>query len=423
MRILIAGQTYAPAFNGQAVFTTNLAQGLAARGHQVLVLLPSDRVRPYRCQRQGVTLHYLPSLPLWMFHSDTNATLLARPLVEPIFRRFRPQLVHVQDHYPLSRSVVKVARASNVPALGTNHFMPENLAPYIPFSTQAKPLFDWAMWKILVDFFNRLDMATAPSVTAARILRQQGLQVPVHPVSCGVPLERFHPDPGLDREAVRRRFGLDPAAITFLFVGRVDAEKRLDVLLRALPELGREDVQLAIAGQGEALGELKRLASQLGQTDRVHFLGFVADEELPALLNSVDLFAMPSEAELLSIATLEAMAAGRPVLAARAQALPELVEPGRNGYLFRPGDPGDAARFMAELVDHPQRWAAMGQASQERAWQHSLENTVTRYEGLYQQLLTTVPRLQPVYPRLRPQGLLGRLMRGRIQEVMDQLWR
>ena len=203
----------------------------------------------------------------------------------------------------------------------------------------------------------------------------------------------------------------------------MDAEKRLDVLLRALSELGREDVQLAIAGQGEALGELKRLASQLGQTDRVHFLGFVADEELPALLNSVDLFAMPSEAELLSIATLEAMAAGRPVLAARAQALPELVEPGRNGYLFRPGDPGDAARFMAELVDHPQRWAAMGQASQERAWQHSLENTVTRYEGLYQQLLTTVPRLQPVYPRLRPQGLLGRLMRGRIQEVMDQLWR
>ncbi len=423
MRILIAGQTYAPAFNGQAVFTTHLAQGLVARGHQVLVLLPSGRVRPYRQHRQGVILHHLPSLPLWMFHSDTNATLLARPWVEPVFRRFRPQLVHVQDHYPLSRSVVKVAQASNVPTLGTNHFMPENLAPYIPFSRQAKPLFDWVMWKLLVDFFNRLDVATAPSVTAARILRQQGLQVPVHPVSCGVPLEKFRPAPGLDRGQVRRRFGLDPAATLFLFVGRVDAEKRLDVLIQALHRLDRADVQLAIAGHGEALEGLKRLAEELGQEDRVRFLGFVADEELPGLLHSGDVFAMPSEAELLSIATLEAMAAGRPVLAARAQALPELVEPGRNGYLFQPGDPGDAARFMAELADHPERWAAMGQASQERAWQHSLENTVTRYEGLYQQLLTTVPRLQPVYPRLRPQGLLSRLMRGRIQEVMNQLWR
>ena len=117
----------------------------------------------------------------------------------------------------------------------------------------------------------------------------------------------------------------------------------------------------------------------------MRFTGFIPNEELHVLLNSVDIFTMPSEAELLSIASLEAMACGRPMLLADAVALPELVTPDVNGYLFKPGDPADAARCMALLADHPERWAEMGKASVERAQEHSLERTIERYETLYQQ--------------------------------------
>ena len=95
---------------------------------------------------------------------------------------------------------------------------------------------------------------------------------------------------------------------------------------------------------------------------------------------------MPSPEELQSIATLEAMAVGRPILAANARALPELVADGVNGLLFKPNDAGEAANCMAALLDNPAAWAPMGQASLERAQAHSLANTIRRYSELYQQL-------------------------------------
>ena len=173
-------------------------------------------------------------------------------------------------------------------------------------------------------------------------------------------------------------------------MGRVDGEKRLDVLIRALALLQREDIQLAIAGRGTALYELKELAAGLGLGQKVVFTGFIPAEDLPSLLNSADIFAMPSQAELLSIATLEAMACARPVLAADAWALPELVSEGINGYLFKPGDEADAARKMALLADGPEKWAAMAAASLEKVQAHSLENTITSYEEFYMRVLAGV---------------------------------
>jgi glycosyltransferase involved in cell wall biosynthesis len=265
--------------------------------------------------------------------------------------------------------------------------MPENLAAFVPLISNIKPVYNRIMWTWMLGVYNRLDVATAQSKASAALLRAQGLRIPVYPVSCGIDLRRFRPEPGLDRSAVRRRYGLDPKRTVFLFVGRVDHEKRLDVLIRAMKQLDRDDLQLAIAGHGAAHENLQTLANELELGERVRFTGFVPAEDLPALLNSADIFTMPSEAELLSIASLEAMACGLPVLLANAVALPELAGDGINGYLFRPGDPNDAARCMSLLANHPERWERMGAGSQEKALFHSLENTLKQYENLYVNLL------------------------------------
>jgi 1,2-diacylglycerol 3-alpha-glucosyltransferase len=277
--------------------------------------------------------------------------------------------------------------------------------------------FEWLLWQWMLDLFNRLDAVTAPSHTAATILRRQGLETPVHPLSCGVDLETYRLVPNLDRRILRERYGLDPERTTFLFVGRVDAEKRLDVLLQALRRLDRVDVQLAVAGRGAAVDNLKSLASRLGVREQVRFLGFVPDIDLPALLNSVDIFAMPSEAELLSIATLEAMACGRPVLAARARALPELVTDGENGYLFEAGNPASAAHAMDRLANSPECWPAMGAASLRKAQSHSLDNSIRRYEDFYQMVLSRVPVQSPPDPTI-----LSPRITKRLQQLVTQLW-
>ncbi len=387
MRILIAGTANYPASNGQAVFTQNLTEGLARLGHEVVSVLPSETGSPYSATRSMVRIEALKSANLNRIRSNVYFSLFSEGAIQRIFESFGPEIVHVQDHYPLSRDVVQVAQRRRIRLIGTNHFMPENLAAYVPVISRVSPVYRRMMWKWMLEVYNRLDLATAQSHAAAALLRAQGLHVPVYPVSCGIDLKRFRPDPGVDRRAIRLRYGLDPERTVVLFVGRVDREKRLDVLLEALYLLPRDDIQLAIAGRGAADKGLQALADRLNLGDRVRFTGFVPGEDLPALLNSADLFAMPSEAELLSIATLEAMACGRPVLLANAVALPELASDGVNGYLFRPGDAADAARCLALFADDPASWRQMGLASLERARHHGMESTVERYETLYKGLL------------------------------------
>lgn len=386
MRILIAGVTYHPALNGQAMFTVNLAEGLAKRGHEVTMVFSGG---PHRGPglRNGVHLEPVRSLDMTFLHPDSYVPLPSRRQMRRVLEAFQPEIVHIQDHYPPSRTLFLEAKPGGYKIVGTNHFMPENLAPYIPGAALVKPLYDRLMWGWMLEVYNKLEVVTTQSRAAAKLVRAHGLRVPVYPASCGVDLKRFHPDSSIDRAACRRRFGLDPDKTLFLFVGRVDGEKRVDLLLHALNRLGRDDIQLAVAGEGAALNGLQALARSLQLGRRVCFTGFIPNEDLPALLNSADIFTMPSAAELLSIASLEAMACGRPVLLADAVALPDLVTPGANGYLFKPGDAQDAAHYLGLLADERKRWPEMGRASLEKAAYHSLENTLQRYESLYQHVL------------------------------------
>ncbi len=136
-----------------------------------------------------------------------------------IFDIAQPEIVHIQDHYPLSRVTMREAEKRAIRIVGTNHFMPENLAQYIPGVTKIKPLFNWALWKWMLDAYNRMELVTAQSRAAANLIRAQGLKPPVFPVSCGIDLGRFRLDASINRLACRERYGLDPKRTIFLYRG------------------------------------------------------------------------------------------------------------------------------------------------------------------------------------------------------------
>lgn len=139
MRIMIASTTYAPALNGQAVFTVNLAEGLAKLGHKVLVVLDSDQGRAYQKCINEVQIEELRSVSLGFLHEDVYFSPFPGKEVRELFDIFEPEVVHIQDHYPLSRIVLKIARQRGIRVLGSNHFMPENLAPYVPLVPRFNP--------------------------------------------------------------------------------------------------------------------------------------------------------------------------------------------------------------------------------------------------------------------------------------------
>lgn len=400
MRMMIASQTYDLVSNGQGVFAVHLARGLVRSGVQVTVMMPSDQLKSYRKIEQGVQIQTISALSLAPLYSDVHVTPAPALQVAHLLDQYQPELVHIQDHYPLCSSVVREARKRHIPLAGTNHFLPQNMIPYVPLLSSFQSTRGWLngyLWKMVMDVFNHLDFATAPTETAAEILRRNGLRVPVRAISCGVDLERFHPDPDVDRITMRSRYHLDPHSTVFLYVGRVDREKRLDVLLEALNLIGRKDIQLAIAGHGRHLDKLRDLAQRYELGHQVMFTGFVPHEDHVPLLNSVDFFAMPSDVELQSIATMEAMGTGLPVLAANARALPELVENGVNGYLFEAGNAEDAAWCMASMADDRDGWERMSQASLERIEPHRMQNTINRYIELYRTLAPAAMRQEKLH--------------------------
>jgi phosphatidylinositol alpha 1,6-mannosyltransferase len=150
---------------------------------------------------------------------------------------------------------------------------------------------------------------------------------------------------------------------------------------------------LEIVGDGARRADLTALAAHLGIGGRTTFHGFVSEDDLVAAYARAAVFVMPGIAELQSIATLEAMAAGTPVLAADAMALPHLVRPGRNGWLFTPGDVPELTARLATLLGDPALRRRMGAHSRELVGDHTARATLDTFEGIYRRLTAAGPAL------------------------------
>jgi len=199
----------------------------------------------------------------------------------------------------------------------------------------------------------------------------------------GIVVERYSTP--ADRDALRRRLGLDPQRRYIANVARLHPVKDQASLLRAFARLAetRGDVDLLLVGDGPLRGDLMDLARGLGIDRRVRFLGVRRD--VPDLLGAVDIFALTSVSEAASLTLLEAMAAGLPVVVTAVGGNPEMVRHGREGLLVRRGDAEDMAAALQQLLDDPHTAAALGQAARARVWAHyRLERTVERYARLYQ---------------------------------------
>jgi glycosyltransferase involved in cell wall biosynthesis len=173
------------------------------------------------------------------------------------------------------------------------------------------------------------------------------------------------------------------------YVGRLDAEKHLPVLLRAFERVQSvvPNAHLVIVGDGTERLALINLAHEAGLDESVTFTGRVSDEELEQLHRIGTVFCMPSPAELQSIATLEAMASGQPVVAVDAGALKELCQDQRNGYLCEQDDDVVIADGLLAIISDPSLREKMSKESLTIATTHDLQTTLARFEEIYSGLV------------------------------------
>lgn len=201
----------------------------------------------------------------------------------------------------------------------------------------------------------------------------------------GIDTSRYSPAAGRSEEA-RRRLGLGEENLVGI-VARLTPEKDHATLLDAFRIVvdTRPTCRLVVVGDGELKGALVSRSQALGIEDRVIFLGSRSD--VPELLPALDVVVLASRAEGLGITLLEAMAAGRPTVGARAGGIPEVVVDGETGLLVAPGDAPGFAAAITRLLDEPQLASTMGRNGRARVEaRFGLEGMIRSYEAIYEQI-------------------------------------
>jgi len=191
------------------------------------------------------------------------------------------------------------------------------------------------------------------------------------------------------RDEVRSEWGVAGDEVAVLSVGRLAAQKGLEYLIGAIPLLAqhvRRRLVVVLAGAGPSEDALRQLADRLGVRSAVRFLGF--QQDVSSLLAACDIVALPTEREGLSIALLEAMAAGKPVVTTTVTSNPEVIGDSECALLVTPRDPGALSDALATLIADRARGEAMGRRAMERQREHySLDAMLDGYRRLYLDLM------------------------------------
>ena len=400
MRIAIATAVYYPQINGVAMFSYNLAIGLAARGHEVIVLCPSQTGKQHTKTVNGVKVCYLKSMQLKLYPDQIHDTAKGRKIfyehgfrvsvfpgkeIDEVLKGFGPDVVHVQVSDPIGLAVVKWARRAGIPVVTTEHNQPEVLTDPIHLPGIVKGIAN----KVLASYFRnrqkKSDFATMPTKQAIDGLffaTGQKLDVPVAAVSNGVDLSRFKP--GVATKSIYKKYNLKQDVQTVLYIGRVDPEKKVGVVVEAFLQAEVPGAQLVIVGDGVDKARLERKYSS---HTAVKFLGRVVGDDLRELYKVGTVFATASEIETQGIVLIEAAACGLPLIAVDAGAVAEVCVDGENGYLCEPGSSAEIASAMRKILLDEKLRAKFSKKSIEIAKEHDFETTLDRFINIYQRVI------------------------------------
>lgn len=382
MKILLVTESYWPNADGGAQFERRLAFGLIGRGNHVAVWAPGTQFKCYLEQDGQCRIYRERAATFWV-NPKYKVSFMPFWHARQVIQHERPDVIHIHNAFWMGLSALFWAKRYKIPVVATNHFMPENaLLNLKGIDLLHQPLHQ-LIWSFLVWFHNRTDYVTSPTPTAVKLLTDNGLRAPSEAISNGIDTSVFRP--GLDPKAVQSKYGILTDRPVILYVGRLDGEKRLDLIISALPLIKKQQkVQLVFCGFGKAMDALKLQAKRLGVEDDIVFTGYIEEEEKPHIYNAAQVFVISSPAELQSIVTLEAMSSGLPVVAVDVAALKELCHDGENGFLFPRDDvPALADRIIRIIKDKALAKRFSAESKRIVHDYHATDVTFERYEQAY----------------------------------------
>ncbi len=370
MRIALVSEVFLPAVDGVVTRLRRTLEELPGCGDEVLMVAPAGGPDSYA----GVPVLGVRGLRVPLYPDGDGyppkRVALPGPALSRALRAYRPDVIHAIQPVLLGVGAVAFARRNRVPLVASYH-------AHLPSYAKLYRLgwLESAGWKYLRGLHNCAQVNLATSEATLAELRTHRVQrLALWPY--GVDLKRFHPGhAGADWRA--RLSGGHPDRLVLLYVGRLAKEKTVERLLEAVR--GRPDVALAIVGDGPLRAQLERRFAGTATT----FLGFLGGGDLACAYASADVFVLPSETETLGMVTLEAHAAGLPVVAADSPAARELIRHGVDGLRYDPRVPGALAGAVTLLAADPSLRETMGrealQAVSGATWQNATQTLRHHY--------------------------------------------
>jgi glycosyltransferase involved in cell wall biosynthesis len=301
----------------------------------------------------------LVAVPAVRFPGERGEYKLARGLPAAPRRdleAFAPNIVHVSAPDLLGHAAIRWARRRGIPVLASLHTRFETYPRYYGLAF-AEP----AIVGILRRFYGRVDRVMVPAPSMAALLADWGVTTPTGIWSRGMNHDRFKPE--RHDPAWRAGLGIGEADMAVGFLGRLVKEKGLGIFAEVVGELKRRGIarKVLVVGEGPAREWFA------GQVPEAVFAGFQSGDDLGRAVASMDVLFNPSVTETFGNVTLEAMAAGVPVVAARATGAVDLVDEGVTGFLVPPRDIHAYADAIARIITDPALRRAMGDAGTAKA--------------------------------------------------------
>lgn len=384
MRILIANDQHWPMKSGVATAVRTQAQGLAALGHEVVVIAPSGNSRNGRERDKNYDIERIRS---FRFRNNLRVSVVLDREIRRILKDFQPDIVHVHTQLTLGLATLRAATQKGIPVVATNHVMPINITENVRYlSRLSRPIsYIWNEYGTLL--YKGAARIVMPTESALRMFNLERIEAPAMALSNGINLDRFQPTKA--SKNIYKKYSIPESKKIISYLGRIDNEKHIDVAMGAFAKLVHNDYDLhmLLVGTGNAEKSLQRLAQSLSIEDKVTFTGLVSDEDMVELHKVGTIYTMPSPAELQSIAMLEAMASGKPVVAVDVGALGELCRNDENGYLVYTDDVNGFMRALQMLLDNPRRSTQFAKRSREIAELHDEKQVMPEFIKLYKEVI------------------------------------
>jgi glycosyltransferase involved in cell wall biosynthesis len=265
--------------------------------------------------------------------------------VRRLIAELSPDVIYVH-HEPYGLATAQFLRAARSrPSIRLGFYSAQNIQKDYP----------WPVSALERDVYSRAHFAVPVTAEVSAVLRAKGYRGAIDVVPLPVDCDALANPPG------------SPVAghLTLGYVGRLADEKGVADLLNALARVRDKPVSCLVAGNGPAADELHRLAAQLDIADRVEWLGYVPHHEVNSVYSRVDALVVPSRTvpgwkEQFGRVVVEALAAGKPVIASDSGSLPALLEQTEGGWTFREGSADELARIIRTLLENPDERHATG---------------------------------------------------------------